>query len=288
MPEIKRNFIGGKMNKDLDERFIVSGEYKDAMNVQVSTSEQSDVFTVQNILGNSLGCTYTGADINPIVSGSTTVGSVADEKNDSLYWLVSGIKGSDTLITGQTISTFLQPYFYPNIPLPPDDPNASPLTYTSRQFKDIIMRTNTLKPQRCEPVFVDVYRILTYNDNVGISENNIALYDESVISNISVGMEVNGWNAGGSKEWSTVVTGVGNIETIPLYYQSPIDHVDPAVAQTPFIATSDISVFGLGYGYGWGCTDPLAGNYNAGVVEDDGSCSNTGGSGSTGTTGQGL
>ena len=270
MPEMKRNFTGGRMNKDLDERFIKSGDYRSATNVQVSTSDEDNVGTVENILGNNPGCTYFGGDVNPIGQLSKTVGSVSDEKNDSLYWLVSGSKELSS------------------IPLPPDDPNASPLTYTSRQFKDIIMRTNTLKPQRCEPVFVDVYRILTYNDNVGISENNIALYDESVISNISVGMEVNGWNAGGSKEWSTVVTGVGNIETIPLYYQSPIDHVDPAVAQTPFIATSDISVFGLGYGYGWGCTDPLAGNYNAGVVEDDGSCSNTGGSGSTGTTGQGL
>jgi len=260
MPEIKRNFTGGKMNKDLDERFIVSGEYTDAMNVQVSTSEESDVGTVQNILGNSLGCTYTGADINPIASGSKTIGSVADEKNDSLYWLASGSKEPS------------------GIPLLPDDPNATPLTYTSKQFKDIIMRTNTLKPQRCEPVFVDVYRILTYNDNVDINENNIALYDESVISNISVGMEVNGWNSTGGQEWSTIVTGVGNIETIPLHYQSPIDHIDTNVIQTPFIATSDISVFGLGYGYGWGCTDINANNYNAGVVEDDGSCNNAGGS----------
>ena len=53
MPEIKHNFTGGKMNKDLDERLIPKGEYRDAMNVQVSTSEASEVGTVQNILGNS-------------------------------------------------------------------------------------------------------------------------------------------------------------------------------------------------------------------------------------------
>ena len=54
MPEIKNQFTGGKMNKDLDERLVPNGEYRDAMNIQVSTSEESDVGTVQNILGNTL------------------------------------------------------------------------------------------------------------------------------------------------------------------------------------------------------------------------------------------
>ena len=52
MQEMKRNFTGGKMNKDLDERLIPNGEYKDAMNIQVSTADDSDVGTVQNLLGN--------------------------------------------------------------------------------------------------------------------------------------------------------------------------------------------------------------------------------------------
>ena len=56
MPEIKHNFTGGKMNKDLDERIVPNGEYRDAMNIQVSTSEESNVGTVQNILGNKAGC----------------------------------------------------------------------------------------------------------------------------------------------------------------------------------------------------------------------------------------
>ena len=50
MPELKNTFTQGKMNKDLDERLIPNGQYRDAMNVQVSTSEGSDIGTVQNIL----------------------------------------------------------------------------------------------------------------------------------------------------------------------------------------------------------------------------------------------
>ena len=90
MPEIKNQFTKGKMNKDLDERLIPKGEYKDAMNIQVSTSEDSDVGTVQNILGNKIIKIINpeGTLEVPIPSSAKTIASVADEKNDTLYYLV--------------------------------------------------------------------------------------------------------------------------------------------------------------------------------------------------------
>ena len=54
MPEIKQGFSSGRMNKDLDERLIPNGQYRDAMNIQVSTSEGSDIGVAQNILGNKI------------------------------------------------------------------------------------------------------------------------------------------------------------------------------------------------------------------------------------------
>ena len=54
MPELKHNFIRGRMNKDLDEILIPKGEYRDAMNVEVASSEGSDVGAVQNVLGNTV------------------------------------------------------------------------------------------------------------------------------------------------------------------------------------------------------------------------------------------
>ena len=39
MPEIKHTFTGGKMNKSLDERLVPNGEYRDALNVQVRTTD---------------------------------------------------------------------------------------------------------------------------------------------------------------------------------------------------------------------------------------------------------
>ena len=52
MAEVKNAFIKSKMNKDLDDRLIPSGEYRDAQNVQISRSEGSDVGALENVLGN--------------------------------------------------------------------------------------------------------------------------------------------------------------------------------------------------------------------------------------------
>jgi hypothetical protein len=83
MPEIKNTFQSGIMNKDLDERLVPNGQFRDAMNVQVATSEESSVGTVQNILGNSR--------FEDVVTGEEfkCVGGIADEKNNCLYWFVT-------------------------------------------------------------------------------------------------------------------------------------------------------------------------------------------------------
>ena len=54
MPEINRTFQGGKMNKDLDERLVPNGQYRDAMNIQVRTTDGDAAGTVQNLQGNKL------------------------------------------------------------------------------------------------------------------------------------------------------------------------------------------------------------------------------------------
>ena len=83
MPEIKHAFTQGRMEKDLDERLVPNGQYRDAMNIQVSTSEGSDVGTVQNLLGNTSLFSN-----NKIAPNATCVAAVADEKNDCFYWFV--------------------------------------------------------------------------------------------------------------------------------------------------------------------------------------------------------
>jgi hypothetical protein len=84
MPEINHVFNQGKMNKDLDERLVPNGQYRDAMNIQISTSEGADIGAVQNILGNR---SVTEPGFFP--QDAKCVGVCADEKNNLVYWLIT-------------------------------------------------------------------------------------------------------------------------------------------------------------------------------------------------------
>ena len=96
MPEIKNTFLKGRMNKDLDERLIPNGEYKDALNIEVSTSEDSEVGTVQTILGNTRVDSLVPSGV---VDGYKCVGSISDEKTNKLYWFVkSDANGTHAII----------------------------------------------------------------------------------------------------------------------------------------------------------------------------------------------
>ena len=82
MPEIKHQFTAGKMNKDLDERLVPNGEYRDALNVEVTTSEGSNMGTLQTLMGNVDRSGFLSTDLY-------CVGSIVSEKEDKIYWLIS-------------------------------------------------------------------------------------------------------------------------------------------------------------------------------------------------------
>ena len=81
MPELKRNFLKGKMNKDLDERLVPNGEYRDALNIEISTSEGSEVGSAQNLKGNE----QVGTKSYTLSSSAISVGSYIDETNSHIY-----------------------------------------------------------------------------------------------------------------------------------------------------------------------------------------------------------
>ena len=85
MPEMKNSFQRGRMNKDLDERMVPQGEYRDALNVEVNTSEGSNIGTLQSIMGNTflLGQTWSS-------SGQTCIGSVANDRTNKVYFMICG------------------------------------------------------------------------------------------------------------------------------------------------------------------------------------------------------
>ena len=82
MPEIKQNFTKGKMNKDLDERLIPKGEYREAQNIHISESEGSDVGAIENILSNErLTVTPSGLPSSLSGEGYEVIGYCKDLAN---------------------------------------------------------------------------------------------------------------------------------------------------------------------------------------------------------------
>ena len=93
MPEIKHNFSAGKMNKDLDERLVPNGEYRNALNIQVKTTDGDsnhlgDAGTVQNLKGN-----YKIGSSQQIIGydgkKSEIIGSVSDDATNSAYFFTA-------------------------------------------------------------------------------------------------------------------------------------------------------------------------------------------------------
>ena len=84
MPEINTTFTQGRMNLDLEEKILPNGEYRGALNIQVSTSDEDSVGSVQPIMGNEK--LTTGLSQN--WGSFECIGSIADEKNDVAYWFL--------------------------------------------------------------------------------------------------------------------------------------------------------------------------------------------------------
>ena len=95
MPEFIHNFTKGKMNKDLDERLVPNGEYRDALNLDLANSDASDVGTMQNIAGNleirnkiGTGATWTGGYIDSMTN-PVCIGSYRNDINERIYWFIA-------------------------------------------------------------------------------------------------------------------------------------------------------------------------------------------------------
>ena len=105
MPQIVNTFLKSKMNKDLDNRLIPNGEYRDANNLQISRSQGSEVGEFENILGNEqLTYLYTGR--NGASYTGKIIGQFTDETNNIIYIYSAGYNGDgrcprDLVVTAQ-------------------------------------------------------------------------------------------------------------------------------------------------------------------------------------------
>ena len=87
MAKTSTNFIAGRMNKSVDERLIPPGEYVDALNVRLGSTENTEIGAVENSLGNTLltNVTYLGSPLG----SPRTIGVYEDGINETIYWFVN-------------------------------------------------------------------------------------------------------------------------------------------------------------------------------------------------------
>ena len=97
---LRNTFIGGKMNKDVDERLVPDGQYRDAENIKVAMSNSSDVGALENVLSNQQKSFLNTGD------NAVTIGSAAVEYTNCVYWFVKS--DTSSAVYEYNITTDLQ------------------------------------------------------------------------------------------------------------------------------------------------------------------------------------
>lgn len=111
MPKLTRNFVAGKMNKSIDERLLPEGEYIDAMNVRMGSTEKAEVGVIENTKGNTPLTTLKGPGNTILSVNARAIGALEDSANETLYWFVhdktfsAGATGKCDMIVSYNIQT---------------------------------------------------------------------------------------------------------------------------------------------------------------------------------------
>ncbi|GAG57912.1 unnamed protein product, partial [marine sediment metagenome] len=75
-------------NKSIDERLVPQGEYIDALNVRLGSTEGTEVGAVENSKGNTevVSLNFKGS---PLSSEAKCIGAYEDGANETIYWFVN-------------------------------------------------------------------------------------------------------------------------------------------------------------------------------------------------------
>ena len=116
MAKLTRNFVAGRMNKVVDERLLPEGEYIDAMNVRMGSTENSEVGVIENTKGNLplTNLAYINGTLLSI--NARCIGAVEDSAAEAIYWFVHdptfpvGATGKLDMIVSFNVSTGILTY----------------------------------------------------------------------------------------------------------------------------------------------------------------------------------
>lgn len=98
MPELVHVFQRGRMNKDLDERLVPNGEYRDALNIDIANSENGNIGTLQNLKGtiqlrNTTEGSWTANYIDSLTN-PVCIGTYRNDKTECIYWFIASDEAS--------------------------------------------------------------------------------------------------------------------------------------------------------------------------------------------------
>jgi len=149
MPIVTTNFIRGRMNKSVDERLLPPGEYVDAMNLRLGSTETTEVGAVENSKGNSQLTTLAYNSVN-LSANAKCIGAYEDSANETVYWFVSdpAYNGSDKLDLIVSYNTNSSSLRYHVITF--DTLNFDPLYLITavEKIEDLLFFSDNLNPPR--------------------------------------------------------------------------------------------------------------------------------------------
>lgn len=86
------------MNKSSDERILPPGEYVDALNARLGSTEDSEIGTVENTKGNTKITNITNQGV-ALSANAVCIGSYADESDETIYWFVTDPSVVDLIVS---------------------------------------------------------------------------------------------------------------------------------------------------------------------------------------------
>ena len=116
MANVTRNFIAGRMNKVVDQRLLPDGEYVDAMNIRMGSTENAEIGVIENTKGNLPLTSLAYLDGTPLSTKARCIGAIEDSANETIYWFVhdpefsGGATGKLDLIVSYNVLTNILTY----------------------------------------------------------------------------------------------------------------------------------------------------------------------------------
>jgi len=96
--DLNTTFLKGRMNKSFDERVLPDGEYIDALNIRIGSTENNSVGAIENSLGNTkiTSILYEG---NPLSINARCIGVYEDSQHETIYWFVTDPRNVDMILS---------------------------------------------------------------------------------------------------------------------------------------------------------------------------------------------